>query len=207
MEINDIGINDTLQNRPKDIANILSYKRIILISLLILGVIVGSLLSVHLELFGDIWYSPKIFSGLPIPENGLLNCLASYLSNTFLSLTIVLMLGVTVFGMAAIPAYVVFKGILIAVRVISLFQSEEISAVVRHSVTYAPFLALTSFILVLFASEAMGLSFRLMKERQRSELQNTDMKNLIKNYFISLFFTVLASLLCLTLVLLYTLVN
>lgn len=193
---------DTVQTKA-----LMSRREILLLLAVVTGTILGSVVSVKMDLFENTMYTPKIFSGLPVLENGMASCLAAFLCSAFISMTLVLILGISVFGIAVIPAYMIIKGMLTAMRIIFCFQSGELASVAECAVIYTPFLAINIFMLVLFASRAMELSYRFAGDERRENLKNADIWKLIKIYCSFLLVLVVSSIICLALVFAYSLIK
>lgn len=194
-------------DETKELRNdtLLSFHTIFLACVMVAGLIVGSIVAVQFGLFNGIQYLPKLLSGLPVPENGILSCLATFLCNIFISLTIILVMGISVFGIAAIPVYVLIRGFLCAIRILSYLQTGDMTDFAACAILYTPYLAVSSLVVILFAAKSMEISSRLAKDEERRYLKNSDLRGLYSSYLTSLIFAVLASLTGAVLVFIYSL--
>lgn len=173
-------------------ASLWSLKFIFLFISLTSGVITGLLLSVNLSEASN--YSPKFLSGIPLIENGIISCLFTYLCNIFISLTVLLLMGLSMIGCAAVPIYLFAHGLLSAIRIFYFTAPGGLSDFISCIALYTPFLAVTGFILLRFGKKAMVLSVGLIKQPRRSELKNSDIQELFYEYLSSLVFAVAAVL-------------
>lgn len=177
---------------------------ILLFMLLIVGVVMGSVLTVHFDFFESLSFSPMLFSGIPVLDHGIVNCFTSYLCNIFISLTLLMLMGMTLFGTITIPIYVLIRGVLSAIRILSFFPAGEMHNVAQSAIIYTPYLSLSSLIILLYAAAAMGFSTQLTKSSLRKEIKDSDPQGLFSKYLTALIFAVAASFMGIILVFIYS---
>ena len=84
---------------------------LLLLCALLLGVAVGAALAVFFPLFQGRWVMPLQFSGIPVAGSGFISCFTTLLLNVLIGLVPLFLLGVTAFGVFAVPLFLFFRGI------------------------------------------------------------------------------------------------
>lgn len=190
---------ETTRHRDKPSRNV--YLPLLLFALMITGLLIGSLVTVHFDLFQGNAFVPELFSGIPLPERGLLDCFTRLLCNSFLGLTTLLLLGFTLYGRFAVPIFFFIEGFLSAIRILSFLREEFWTGLLQAAVTYTVFLSLISFICILFGKTVMDFSDRLV--RDRGSLSPSDFRHFFADYFTALRFTIVSAVFGLFLVYMY----
>ena len=140
-------------------APVMSSKRTVILSFFILfGFLLGLYLYVSLDMKQGDGYNPLIFSGIPDIENGMFAWFSTYLLNMLLGLTVLFLLGMTAFGVFAIPVFLVFKGITIGIGIMSFFRGNLWTGLAECALIYAPVAALSILLFVFFAVSAADVS-------------------------------------------------
>lgn len=81
---------------------------LLLLCALLLGVAVGAALAVFFLLFQGRWVMPLQFSGIPVAGSGFISCFTTLLLNVLIGLVPLFLLGVTAFGVFAVPLFLFF---------------------------------------------------------------------------------------------------
>lgn len=167
---------------------------VILFLAIIAGTVLGSFFAVFSDVFSEGTYVPLLFSGIPNPELGMVSCFSSLLFNSLICLIIVFLLGLTAFGMAAIPVFILLKGMTIGIGVISFLFADGYQGWANCALIYTPVSAIASFFILLFAARAMLLSDQLVKIGFKSDkVTQIDFYAYLKDFMLYLFFAVLSS--------------
>jgi len=148
----------------KTVSLISSSKRAIALFLfLFFGFILGLYLYVSLDMKQGDGYNPLIFSGIPDMENGMFAWFSTYLLNMLLGLTLLFIFGMTVFGVFAIPVFLLIKGVTIGIGIMSFFRENVWTGLAECALIYTPVAALSILLFVFFAVSAADVSDNIMR--------------------------------------------
>ncbi len=135
----------------------------LLLVLLLLGAGMGAAAGNYFDFFHAGQLLPLFFSGIPTPEAGLFPCFSTLLLNMLIGLIVLFLLGMTAFGVAAVPAFLFLKGVTIGLGALSFFAADGLSGLGQMAFTYTPVTAAASLLLLLFATRTLIFSKRLAK--------------------------------------------
>lgn len=99
---------------------------LLLLCALLLGVAVGAALAVFFPLFQGRWVMPLQFSGIPVAGSGFISCFTTLLLNVLIGLVPLFLLGVTAFGVFAVPLFLFFRGITVGIGVSYFLWRDEL---------------------------------------------------------------------------------
>ena len=168
---------------------------ILLFLLLICGVFVGSAVTVGFGLFEGRSVFPLFFSGIPSPETGFLSCFTTLLLNVLICLIVLFLLGVTAFGVLAVPVFVFLKGITVGIGALSFFFSEGLlSGLGQSALYYIPATAAASLLILFFGVRSLVFSDRLAKVSFSAHEGSLDFNDYFKDFLLFLTLAVAASL-------------
>lgn len=137
---------------------------------------------------------PLSFSGIPVPEAGFLSCFSTLLLNMLIGLILLFLLGLSAFGVAAVPAFVFLKGVTVGLGALSFFMWDGLSGLGRAACTYTPVAAAVSLLLLLFATRSMVFSRGLAKAGFSQQNGNLDFSRYLQDLFLFLSFAVAVAL-------------
>lgn len=161
--------------------------------LFVIGVFAGSAIATVLELFQGQPISPLFVSGIPSPDSGFLVSFSTILLNVLIALIILFLLGVTAFGAIGVPLFLLYKGVVIGVGILS-FLSDDPLQFASCAFCYAPVAAASTLLLLLFATRALAFSNRLARAGFSSQQENLDFQFYFKDFLSFLCFAVLGSI-------------
>ena len=111
---------------------------LLLLCALLLGVAVGAALAVFFPLFQGRWVMPLQFSGIPVAGSGFISCFSTLLLNVLIGLVPLFLLGVTAFGVFAVPLFLFFRGITVGIGVSYFLWRDELLGLARSALLYTP---------------------------------------------------------------------
>lgn len=167
---------------------------LLLFLLLLLGLGGGSWLALFFDLFQDREVLPLFFSGIPGEGAGFLSCFTTFLLNLLIFLTLSFLLGVTAFGVFAIPLLMLFRGIMVGLGAFSFLWTDGLSGLGRSALSYTPAAAASLLLFLLFSLRALVFSDRLRQVSFTSCEGNLDFHEYWKDYLRFLCFAVAVSL-------------
>lgn len=135
----------------------------LLLCLLLLGVAAGAALAVFFPLFQDRWVLPLRFSGIPAEGSGIVSCFTTLLLNVLIGLIPLFLLGVTAFGVFAVPLFLFFRGMTVGIGVSYFLWGDELPGLLQSALIYTPAAAGAGVLLLLFAVRSLVFSRRLAK--------------------------------------------
>lgn len=160
---------------------------------LILGLIAGSFVASTFEMQKDVTFIPMLFSGIPTVEASFFSYFSTFLLNALVSLLFLFLLGMTAFGVLAIPVFLFFKGLSIGVAMISFLYNDS------FFISLFLYLLPTALILgisMLFAVRSFYYTKSFCKVFFSSgQIKAPDFTVYLKSFFLFLFFSVLISFL------------
>lgn len=162
--------------------------------LLVLGVVAGSVIASNLGLFEGRSVFPLYFSGIPSPKAGFLSCFSTLLLNVLICLILLFLLGVTAFGVFAVPLFVLLKGVAVGMGVCSFLWMDGLPGFGCSALIYTPAAAAASLLLLFFASRALVFSDRMAKVSFSAQEGSLDFGDYFKDFLLFLCFAVAASL-------------
>lgn len=170
-----------------------------LLCTLLLGITLGSVLAVFSPLFEGRWMLPLRFSGIPSPESGFFACFSTLLLNALIGLIPLFLLGVTAFGVFAVPLFLFFRGATVGIGVSYFLLGDEPWGLLRSALIYTPASAAVGAFLLLFAVRSLIFSAHLAKVSFFSRDSNSwegslDLKLYFHDFLVILSFVVAASL-------------
>lgn len=148
----------------------------LLLSVLLTGVAVGAAWGVFVPLFQDRWVLPLQFSGIPVSGSGFFSCFSTLLLNVLIGLIPLFLLGVTAFGVFAVPLFLFFRGVTVGMGVSFFLWEDELSGLVRCALIYTPAAAAAGALLLLFAVRSLVFSEHLAKVSFSSQEGSLDLK-------------------------------
>lgn len=148
----------------------------LLLSVLLAGVAVGAACGVFVPLFQDRWVLPLQFSGIPVSESGFFSCFSTLLLNVLIGLIPLFLLGVTAFGVFAVPLFLFFRGMTVGIGVSFFLWKDELLGFLRSALIYTPAAAATGALLLLFAVRSLVFSDHLAKVSFSSREGSLDLK-------------------------------
>lgn len=158
------------------------------------GVLAGAVLAVMPGLLSDRSVFPLFFSGIPSPKSGFISCFSTFLLNLLVFLTIVFLLGMTVFGIYGIPLLVLGKGITVSLGVFSFLWVDGLAGWEKSALLYAPAAAASLILFLLFGVRAFVFSDCLRKISFSSDEGCLDFHLYWKDYLCFLCFSVAVSI-------------
>lgn len=111
---------------------------LLLLCALLLGVAVGAALAVFFPLFQGRWMMPLQFSGIPVAGSGFISCFTTLLLNVLIGLVPLFLLGVTAFGVFAVPLFLFFRGITAGIGVSYFLWRDELLGLARSAYIHRP---------------------------------------------------------------------
>lgn len=129
---------------------------------------------------------PLSFSGIPVPEAGFFSCFSTLLLNMLIGLILLFLLGLSAFGVVAVPAFVFLKGVTVGLGALSFFVGDGLSGIGRVACTYTPAAAAAALLLLLFATRSMVFSRRLAKAGFSQQNGNLDFSRYLQDLFLFL---------------------
>lgn len=158
------------------------------------GIALGAVGAVCLDLFEDRSVLPLFFSGIPAPEHGFVSCFSTLLLNLLICLTVSFLLGVTAFGVFAVPLFVLLKGAALGIGAFSFLWTDGLYGLGRSALIYTPAAAAASLLMLLFSVRALVFSDHLMKVSFSPREGSLDFNDYWKDYLRFLCFAVAVSL-------------
>ncbi|WP_099204205.1 stage II sporulation protein M [Scatolibacter rhodanostii] len=159
---------------------------------LIAGLLVGSIAASSMKTEDGKIFIPLFFSGIPTIGSSFFSSFSTLLLNTIIHLILLFLAGTTAFGFLAIPVIVLFKGLSIGVAAVS-FLANGSHGLIESSFVYMPAMAFISLIVVLFALQALLFSTSFSKSFfSAGKVEIPDFTEYLKNFFLFLFFSVIA---------------
>ncbi|MGI6255605.1 MAG: hypothetical protein ACOYJZ_08220 [Acutalibacter sp.] len=134
-----------------------------LLCALLLGIASGSVLAVFSPLLQGRWMLPLRFSGIPSPESGFFSCFSTLLLNALIGLIPLFLLGVTAFGVFAVPLFLFFRGACVGIGVSYFLLGDEPWGLLRSALIYTPASAAVGVLLLLFGVRSLIFSAHLAK--------------------------------------------
>ena len=165
-----------------------------LLTLLLCGAAAGAAAGGTFAFFHSGQVLPLFFSGIPDPQAGFFPCFSTLLLNMLIGLILLFLLGMTAFGVAAVPAFIFLKGVTVGLGVLSFFTVDGLSGLGRAACTYTPVTALASLLLLLFATRTMVFSKRLAKAGFSPQEESLNFRRYLMDFFLFLSFAVMAAL-------------
>jgi len=136
---------------------------LLLALLLFSGVLAGAFLAAVPELSHGGSLLPLFFSGIPSPDSGILTCFSTLLLNLLIFLTLSFLLGITAFGVFAIPLLIFIKGATVGLGVSSFLWMDGLSGLGKSALIYTPAAAASLILLLLFGVRTLVFSERFRK--------------------------------------------
>ena len=168
---------------------------LLLLCALLLGVAVGAALAVFFPLFQGRWVMPLQFSGIPVAGSGFISCFTTLLLNVLIGLVPLFLLGVTAFGVFAVPLFLFFRGITVGIGVSYFLWRDELLGLARSALLYTPAAAAAGVLLLLFAVRSLHFSKHLAKAGFSPEGEGSlDLKLYFHDLLLFLSFSVAVSL-------------
>jgi len=158
------------------------------------GVAAGAFAGGYFDFFRNSQILPLFFSGIPIPEDGLFSCFSTLLLNMLIGLIVLFLLGMTAFGVVAVPAFIFLKGVTIGLGVLSFFMMDGLSGLGRSAFIYTPATAAASMLLLLFATRTMIFSKRLAKVGFTPQEENLNFHRYLMDFLLFLTLAVVIAL-------------
>lgn len=165
-----------------------------LLALLLCGAAAGAAAGIRFDFFQSGQVLPLFFSGIPDPRTGFFPCFSTLLLNMLTGLILLFLLGMTAFGVAAVPAFIFLKGVTVGLGVLSFFIVDGLSGLGRAACTYTPVTALASLLLLLFATRTMVFSRRLARAGFSPQEESLNFRRYLTDFFLFLFFAVMTAL-------------
>lgn len=134
-----------------------------------LGFFFGIYLNAAVLNSASLEYIPTLYSGIPDLSSGFFSWFSTYLINMLIGITIVLLLGMTYFGIIAIPLLIAFKGVIASIAIMSYFGSGTAEGIVRCAIIYTPVAALSLTVLIMYSAFSMGFSLDIVKSTFNSK--------------------------------------
>lgn len=160
----------------------------------IAGVFFGSLLATAPGFLRDRAAFPLFFSGIPSPDPTFFSCFSTCLLNLLIFLTLSFLLGMTAFGLAAIPVLTLGKGIAVGLGVSSFLWADSFLGLARSACIYTPSAAASLLLFLLFALRSFVFSDRFRRAAFSPEAEKLDFSAYWKDYLRFLCLAVTASL-------------
>lgn len=163
---------------------------LLLFSMLFLGVAAGAACGVFFPLFQDRWVLPLQFSGIPVSDAGIFSCFSTLLLNVLIGLIPLFLLGVTAFGVFAVPLFLFFRGMTVGIGVSFFLWKDELTGWVQSALIYTPAAAAAGVVLLLFAVRSLVFSEHLAKVSFSSQEGSLDLKLYFHDLLLFLSFAV-----------------
>ena len=186
--------NKSVDSTSSTEQNLLNSRFVFFVILFILGVIVGSFFTIIFDLFSDSFINSLFFSGIPNPELGFLSSFSTFLLNALITIIVLFLMGVTAFGIFAVPIFVFFKGITVGIGVLSFLYIESVFGLLKCGLIYTPAISAITFFILLFACRAQVFSDKLVKiSFMGASVKNLKFSNYLKDFLQFLIFIVSSS--------------
>ena len=163
---------------------------LLLFSMLFLGVAAGAACGVFFPLFQDRWVLLLQFSGIPVSDAGIFSCFSTLLLNVLIGLIPLFLLGVTAFGVFAVPLFLFFRGMTVGIGVSFFLWKDELTGWVQSALIYTPAAAAAGVVLLLFAVRSLVFSEHLAKVSFSSQEGSLDLKLYFHDLLLFLSFAV-----------------
>lgn len=174
-----------------------------LLALLLCGAVAGTAIGIGFGFFQAGQYLPLFFSGIPVPETGFAPCFSTLLLNMLIGLLALFLLGMSAFGVVAVPVFVFLKGVTIGLGGLSFFVLDGLSGLGRAACTYTPVTAAASLLLLLFATRSLVFSRCLARTGFSRQEGGLEFLPYLRDLFLFLSFAVAVALAGSLLVILY----
>ena len=148
----------------------------LLLFLILLGVASGASVSLFGQLFEGRWVLPLHFSGIPVVGSGFVSCFTTLLFNALIGLLVLFLLGMTTFGVFAVPAFLFFRGVTVGIGVASFLWKDELIGLAQSALLYTPAAAAGGLLLLLFGGRALIFSRNLAKAGFSSREGSLDLR-------------------------------
>ena len=159
---------------------------LLLLLLLAAGAAAGSAAAVFGELFQGRWLFPLRFSGIPPLGSGYASCFTTLLFHALIGLSVLFLLGITAFGIAAVPAFLFFQGFAVGVGASSFLWEGALKEFCWSALVYTPAAAATGTLFLLFGVRALVFSHRLAKAGFSSQERRLDLKVYFQDFLLFL---------------------
>ena len=127
--------------------------------------------------------------------SGFISCFTTLLLNVLIGLVPLFLLGVTAFGVFAVPLFLFFRGITVGIGVSYFLWRDELLGLARSALLYTPAAALVGVLLLLFAVRSLHFSKHLAKAGFSPEGEGSlDLKLYFHDLLLFLSFSVAVSL-------------
>ena len=163
---------------------------VLLLFALLFGVVCGCGCATMLALFQDRWVLPLQFSGMPINGSGFVSCFSTLLLNALTGLIPLFLLGITAFGVFAVPLFLFFRGVTVGIGVSYFLWRDELWGMLRSALIYTPAAAAIGGLLLMFAVRSLVFSECLAKVSFSSREGNLDLKLYFHDLLLFLSFAV-----------------
>lgn len=163
---------------------------LLLFSTLLLGVTAGAACGVFIPLFQNRWVLPLQFSGIPVADSGVFSHFSTLLLNALIGLIPLFLLGVTAFGVFAVPLFLFFRGVTVGIGVSYFLWRDELWGMLRSALIYTPAAAAIGGLLLMFAVRSLVFSECLAKVSFSSREGNLDLKLYFHDLLLFLSFAV-----------------
>ncbi len=157
-----------------------------LLALLLGGAAAGAFCGVRFDLFPAGEVLPLFFSGIPRPEAGFFPCFSTLLFNMLACLILLFLLGMTAFGVAAVPAFIFLKGVTVGLGALSFLTADGLSGLLRAACVYTPASAGASLLLLLFATRTLIFSRRLARAGAAPGEESLDFRRYFTDFLLFL---------------------
>ena len=168
---------------------------VLLLFALLFGVVCGCGCTTMLALFQDRWVLPLQFSGMPVNGSGFVSCFSTLLLNALTGLIPLFLLGITAFGVFAVPLFLVFRGMTVGIGISYFLWRDELWGLLHSALIYTPAAAAAGGLLLLFAVRSFQFSNGLAKVSFSSQEGSLDLKLYFHDLLLFLSFAVGISLL------------
>lgn len=165
-----------------------------LLVLLLGGAAAGAVGGGRFDFFQTGQVLPLFFSGIPAPEAGLIPCFSTLLLNMLIGLIVLFLLGMTAFGVAAVPAFIFLKGVTIGLGALSFLAADGLPGLGRAACTYTPATAAASLLLLLFATRTMIFSKRLARAGFTPQEESLNFRRYLMDFLLFLSLAVVIAL-------------
>lgn len=163
-----------------------------LVIFLLGGLLIGAMIGAGLLESRTVFF--LFFSGIPSSSAGFMSCFTTLLLNVLIGLIVLFLLGITAFGVFAVPLFLFLKGITIGIGALSFFFPDGLYGLGRSAFLYTPAATASAFLLLLFAVRALVFSNRLAKAGFSPCEENLDFNRYLKDFLVFLCLAVALSL-------------
>lgn len=156
------------------------------------GAFLGALLG-FLGLFQNKELVILFFSGIPSPALGFFSVFSSLLLNTLICLLLLFLFGTTAFGVFAVPAFLMIKGLTIGIGLFSFCAADGLQGWVRGALIYTPAATVLLILLLVYAVRAWAFSDSFTRTGFSSRGGSLDFFRYCKEFLLFISFAVLLS--------------